>query len=317
VRSERKQNKQITVPRPPFVWRDMLVIFGIATIFFVTASHLELSEEVSRVTDSMEAWQLDELPLVLLVIFILMAGVLVHRTRQLRKQIDLQIEAQKKLTFVLDQNRRLTRKNIEIQEAERRFIARELHDEFGQSMNAIMIDGVAIRNAVEEGSDLHTQAKSIVEVSGKLFSGVRGLLKQLRPVALDELGLTAALETMIDDWRRRFEKIHWRSDIDIEYKNLDEAVNITIFRFVQETLTNIVKHSDATEVSVAVKLDKLEERITICVRDNGSIQENTESNDGVGLVGLRERIESLGGTFEIGINTPNGFFVFASFSFKE
>ncbi len=295
----------------------MLVIFGIAAIFFITASYLELSEEVSRVTDSMEAWQLDELPLVLLVIFILMAGVLVHRTRQLRKQIDLQIEAQKKLTFVLDQNRRLTRKNIEIQEAERRSIARELHDEFGQSMNAIMIDGVAIRNAVDEGTDLHTQAKSIVEVSGKLFSGVRGLLKQLRPVALDELGLTAALETMIDDWGRRFEKIHWRSDIDIEYKNLDEAVNITIFRFVQETLTNIVKHSDATEVSVAVKLDKLEERITICVRDNGSIQENTESNDGVGLVGLRERIESLGGTFEIGINTPNGFFVFASFSFKE
>jgi glucose-6-phosphate-specific signal transduction histidine kinase len=265
----------------------------------------------------MEAWQLDELPLVLLVIFILMAGVLVHRTRQLRKQIDLQIEAQKKLTFVLDQNRRLTRKNIEIQEAERRFIARELHDEFGQSMNAIMIDGVAIRNAVEEGSDLHTQAKSIVEVSGKLFSGVRDLLKQLRPVALDELGLTAALETMIDDWRRRFEKIHWHSEIDIEYKNLDEAINITIFRFVQETLTNIVKHSDATEVSVAVKVDKLEERITICVRDNGSIQEKTESNDGVGLVGLSERIESLGGAFQTGINTPNGFFVFASFPFKE
>ena len=295
----------------------MLIIFGVAAIFFISASYLELSEEVSRVTDSMEAWQLDELPLVLLVIFILMAGVLVHRTRQLRKQIDLQIEAQKKLTFVLDQNRRLTRKNIEIQEAERRSIARELHDEFGQSMNAIMIDGVAIRNAVDEGTDLHTQAKSIVEVSGKLFSGVRDLLKQLRPVALDELGLTAALETMIDDWRRRFEKIHWRSDINIEYKNLDETVNITIFRFVQETLTNIVKHSDATEVSVAVKIDKLEERITICVRDNGSIQENTESNDGVGLVGLRERIESLGGTFETGINTPNGFFVFASFSFKE
>ena len=295
----------------------MLVIFGIAAIFFITASYLELSEEVSRVTDSMEAWQLDELPLVLLVIFILMAGVLVHRTRQLRKQIDLQIEAQKELTFVLDQNRRLTRKNTEIREAERRSIARELHDEFGQSMNAIMIDSVAIRDAVDEGTDLHTQAKSIVEVSGKLFSGVRGLLKQLRPVALDELGLTAALETMIDDWRRRFEKIHWRSDIDIGYKNLDEAVNITIFRFVQETLTNIVKHSDATEVSVAVKIDKSEERITICVRDNGSIQENTESNDGVGLVGLRERIESLGGTFETGINTPNGFFVFASFSFKE
>jgi glucose-6-phosphate-specific signal transduction histidine kinase len=66
-----------------------------------------------------------------------------------------------------------------------------------------------------------------------------------------------------------------------------------------------------------VKVDKLEERITICVRDNGSIQEKTESNDGVGLVGLSERIESLGGAFQTGINTPNGFFVFASFPSKE
>ena len=291
----------------------MLIIFGIAALSFVGASYLELSEEVSRVTDSMEAWQLDELPLVLLVIFILMAGVLVHRTRQLRKQINLQIDAQKKLTFVLDQNRRLTRKNIEIQEAERRSIARELHDEFGQSMNAIMIDGVAIRNAVEEGTELHAQAKSIVDVSGKLFSGVRGLLKQLRPVALDELGLSAALDTMIDDWRRRFEKRVWRSKIDIKYENLDETTNITIFRFVQEALTNIVKHSDATEVSVMVNGNGVDGRITLSVRDNGSIQENTESDDGVGLVGLRERIESLGGSFESGIIQPNGCLVFGSF----
>ena len=84
---KRKQKTQVTDARPPIVWRDMLVIFGIAALFFISASYLELSEEVSRVTDSMEAWQVDELPLVLLVIFILMAGVLVQRTRQLRKQM--------------------------------------------------------------------------------------------------------------------------------------------------------------------------------------------------------------------------------------
>lgn len=313
MRSDRKQKTQVTDLRPPIVWRDMLVILLIAALFFIGASYLELSEEVARVTDSMEAWQLDELPLVLLVIFILMAGVLIKRTNQLRKQMDLQIEAQKKLTFVLEQNRRLTRKNIAIQEAERRSIARELHDEFGQSMNAIMIDGVAIRNAVTEGTDLHAQAKSIVEVSGKLFSGVRGLLKQLRPVALDELGLSAALETMIDEWRRRFEKITWKSEINIEDKNLDEAINITIFRFVQEALTNIVKHSDATKVSVTVNTNQIAGKITISVQDNGSTKDKMDGNDGVGLLGLRERIESLGGSFESGVSTHQGFFVFASF----
>lgn len=311
---KRKQKTQVTAVRPPIVWRDMLVIFGIAAMFFIGASYLELSEEVSRVTDSMEAWQLDELPLVLLVIFILMAGVLVQRTCQLRKQMDLQIEAQKKLTFVLEQNRRLTRKNIEIQEAERRSIARELHDEFGQSMNAIMIDSVAIRNAVDEGTDLHTQAKAIVDVSGKLFSGVRGLLKQLRPVALDELGLAAALDYMIEEWRRRFENVAWVSTIDIEGMSLDETVNITIYRFVQEALTNIVRHSDAVEVKVIVIASRIDETVTIEVRDDGSIKENAESSDGVGLVGLRERVESIGGVFDYGVNRPSGFFVSAHFS---
>ena len=300
--------------RSPRVWRDMLVIFGVTVLFFFCASYLELSEKVAHLTESMEAWQLDELPLVLLVIFILMVSVLSRRTRQLRKKTDLQIEIQNKLATALDQNRRLTRKNIEIQEAERRSIAHELHDEFGQSMNAIMIDAVAIRNAVDEGTDLHTQAKSIVDVSSKLFSGVRGLLKQLRPVALDELGLATALDYMIEEWRRRFENVTWVSTIDIEDMNLDEVVNITIYRFVQEALTNIVRHSDAVEVKVIVINSKIDGNITIEVRDNGSIKENAESGDGVGLVGLRERIESIGGLFKCGVNRPSGFFVSAHFS---
>ena len=299
--------------RSPRVWRDMLVIFGVTVLFFFCASYLDLSEKVAHLTESMEAWQLDELPLVLLVIFILMVSVLSRRTRQLRKKTDLQIEIQNKLATALDQNRRLTRKNIEIQEAERRTIARELHDEFGQSMNAIMIDGVAIRNSVPNGSDLYEQAKSIVDVSGKLFSGVRDLLKQLRPVALDELGVAAALEYMIDEWRRRFENVSWASTIDIEGMSLDETVNITIYRFVQEALTNIVRHSDATEVEVIVIGSKTDENITIEVRDNGSNKESAESADGVGLVGLRERVESLGGVFESGVNMPSGFFVTAHF----
>jgi two-component system sensor histidine kinase UhpB len=180
-------------------------------------------------------------------------------------------------------------------------------------MNAIMIDGVAIRNSVPNGSDLYEQAKSIVDVSGKLFSGVRDLLKQLRPVALDELGVAAALEYMIDEWRRRFENVSWASTIDIEGMSLDETVNITIYRFVQEALTNIVRHSDATEVEVIVIGSKTDENITIEVRDNGSNKESAESADGVGLVGLRERVESLGGVFESGVNMPSGFFVTAHF----
>ena len=88
-----QQKKKMTVPRvrSPMVWIDMLVIFGVTVLFFFCASYLELSEKVARLTESMETWQLDELPLVLLVIFIMMVGVLIRRTHQLRKQTDLQM----------------------------------------------------------------------------------------------------------------------------------------------------------------------------------------------------------------------------------
>jgi two-component system sensor histidine kinase UhpB len=298
---------------PPILWRDLLLIFGTGVVFFFLASYLELHEQLTRATASVEAWQLDELPLVLLLVFVVMAYVLVRRTRQLRKQMGLQVEAQKKLTIALDKNRRLTMKNVEIQEAERLAIARELHDEFGQSMNAIMIDGVAIRNAADLNSDLYIQAKSIVDVSGKLFSDVRGLLKQLRPVALDELGLSAALEYMIEDWRRRFDDVEWKADINLYGINFDETSNITIFRCVQEALTNIIKHSDATRVVVAVSASQKDGYAEIKVGDNGSIKEINDNNDGIGLMGLRERIENLGGVFEAGADAPSGFFVSARF----
>ena len=300
-----QQKKKMTVPRvrSPMVWIDMLVIFGVTVLFFFCASYLELSEKVARLTESMETWQLDELPLVLLVIFIMMVGVLIRRTHQLRKQTDLQMAVQNELASALEKNRRLTRKNIEIQEAERRAIARELHDEFGQSMNAIMIDGVAIRNSVREGSDLYEQAKSIVDVSGKLFSGVRDLLKQLRPVALDELGVVAALEYMIDEWRRRFENISWGSTIDIEGMSLDETVNITIYRFVQEAMNNCLKHAHATRVEINLSIKNKE--LIVSFRDNGKgfDVKNLKYSKQFGIVGMRERIQGLNGKFELQSNS--------------
>ena len=88
MRLNQETNMAVPRVRSPRVWRDMLVIFGVTVLFFFCASYLELSEKVAHLTESMEAWQLDELPLVLLVIFILMVSVLSRRTRQLRKKTD-------------------------------------------------------------------------------------------------------------------------------------------------------------------------------------------------------------------------------------
>ena len=291
----------------PQVWRDMFMLVLVAIMLFWTASFFELSEKFSKVTSTMETWQLDEVPLVLLALFIIVVAVLSRRTSQLRVQTELQVQAQRDLAAALIQNKRLARRNIEVQENERRNLARELHDEFGQSLNAIMIDGVGIRDTTRDDSDAHKHAQSILRISGQLFSGMRDLLKQLRPLALDELGLQPALEHLVDDWRRRYPKVEWLSEFELEDNQFDEPSNMTIYRFIQEGMTNIVKHSDASLVKLSVNLDGRSSRVTMSVSDNGSIITFPQRSEGIGLLGLRERLESLGGQFESSVNRPTGF----------
>ena len=291
----------------PLVWRDMFMLVFVAIVLFWTASFFELSEKFSKVTATMETWQLDEVPLVLLVLFVIAVVVLSRRTSQLRFQTELQVQAQRDLAAALIQNKRLARRNIEVQENERRNLARELHDEFGQSLNAIMIDGVGIRDTTRDDSDAHKHAQSILRISGQLFSGMRDLFKQLRPLALDELGLQSALEHLVVDWRRRYPKVEWLFEFELEDNQLDEPSNMTIYRFIQEGMTNIVKHSDASLVKLSVNLDAESRRVTMTVSDNGSVVSIPERSEGIGLLGLRERLESLGGQFESSVSRPTGF----------
>ena len=291
----------------PQVWRDIFMLVFAAIVLFWAASFFELSEKFSNVTSTMETWQLDEVPLVLLALFIIVVAVLSRRTNQLRVQTELQVQAQRDLAAALIQNKRLARRNIEVQENERRNLARELHDEFGQSLNAIMIDGVGIRDTTRDDSDAHKHAQSILRISGQLFSGMRDLLKQLRPLALDELGLQPALEHLVDDWRRRYPKLEWLSEFELKDNQFDEPSNMTIYRFIQEGMTNIVKHSDASSVKLSVNLDAKSSRVTMSVSDNGSIATIPQRSEGIGLLGLRERLESLGGQFESSVSRPTGF----------
>ncbi len=303
-KTQRDEKLNVSLPQ---VWRDMTMLVIVAIILFWMASFFELSEEVSKVTSAMENWQLDEVPLVLLALFIIVVAVLLRRTNQLRTQTELQVKTERNLAAALSQNKRLARRNIEVQENERRNLARELHDEFGQSLNAIMIDGVGIRDTTRDDSDAHKHAQSILRISGQLFSGMRDLLKQLRPLALDELGLQPALEHLVDDWRRRYPKVEWLSEFELDDNQFDEPSNMTIYRFIQEGMTNIVKHSDASLVKLSVNLDAKSSRVTMSVSDNGSIVTIPQRSEGIGLLGLRERLESLGGVFEASVSAPTGF----------
>lgn len=204
---------------------------------------------------------------------------------------------QNELAGALEENRRLSQRSMQVQEEERRNLARELHDELGQSLNAIKVDAVTIRDNSVALPEIHRGALSIIEVSSQVYDVVRSLMQRLRPVALDELGLRSAVEYSVEQWRRRHAGVRCTFAAEGELDDLDEQTNITLYRLVQECLTNVAKHADATQVAVSMTREAHELRFSFS--DNGKGFDPSQRRRGLGLVGLRERVEALAGQFEL------------------
>jgi two-component system sensor histidine kinase UhpB len=204
-----------------------------------------------------------------------------------------------------EENRRLTSRSLSIQERERRHLAQELHDEMGQSLSAIRAIAASMMRRAGE-ADAHTRdaAQEIARIGSHVYDVARGMMHRLRPVTLDELGLKAAIETLVDDWNARFEDCFCRLELGPLPERLPDDLAIGAYRIVQEALTNVVKHARATEVAVSVRTrpgpdgsDLLELRI----RDNGRglAAGALAGEGGLGLRGMRERAEVAGGRLRL------------------
>jgi len=206
---------------------------------------------------------------------------------------------QRELAETLAENRMLSQKYMQVQEDERRSLAREMHDELGQCLNAIKVDAVSIyRMAKGAQPDIEKSAGSIVEISNHVYEVVRSMMQRLRPGALDALGLRDAVADLVDQWRDRNPRVMCGFEADSDLSGLGELTNITVYRLVQEGLTNVAKHSGATHVYVGVtRTDASELQVT--VRDNGRGMDLQAKRSGLGLVGLRERVEALRGRVEL------------------
>ncbi|MEX2365567.1 MAG: histidine kinase, partial [Pseudohongiellaceae bacterium] len=211
-----------------------------------------------------------------------------------------------RLTSVLgaskSENDRLTRKALDIQERERRNMAQELHDALGQSVSAIKAIAVSIEQRTRTSdSGTSASAREIEQIADKAYNSVRILISQLRPSVLDELGLVAALQQMTDDWNDYHEDTFCKLRIDGEFDSLQENQQINIYRIVQEALTNIAKHSKADEVTILLGGKEV---ISLIISDNGVGYDPGEIEKGMGLVGIRERVQVLRG--ELTISTMPG-----------
>jgi two-component system sensor histidine kinase UhpB len=213
-----------------------------------------------------------------------------------------------KLELSIRQNHKLTHELISLQEQERKSLARDLHDEFGQCLTAINTDASIILKASEKKyPELRDSALAISQLSRHLTDMVTGLLQQLRPGLLEELGLQAALDDLVTTWKSRHKEVKCAVSITPIHEVLEEAKAITLYRLTQECLTNITKHSNATAVDIQLfyKRKNQQEGLQLIVKDNGQ-GFNLNNTIGFGLPGMRERVEGLNGDFNINTTLGEG-----------
>ena len=215
------------------------------------------------------------------------------------------------LSISQQENRALTQHSLEIQEDERERLSQELHDELGQSLTAIKVMAVTAERSMSATSgasnDIKKSTDAIINVCDHLMKVVRSMMHQLHPLVLNELGLKATLEDLLNNWSIRHPELKITLDCPDEVDVLEHKIIIQVFRIIQECLTNIVRHAQAKQASIGLeilRLSAIERVLLIDVIDDGQGCLIEMLKSGFGLLGMRERINSLDG--EMAIKTaPN------------
>jgi len=206
----------------------------------------------------------------------------------------------KKSQLQLEKNRQLTTIIQDHIEDERRSLARELHDELGQYVSAIKIFAQNITNR-SKGKDNNIQESSlsVTAAANQIYDGMHNIIRKLRPGSLDNLGLKDTLKDLIATWKKQHKTLDIELRVDADLDNLGEAININVYRIIQEAMNNCVKHADASRVNILIKIKN--KNLYLEFADNGVgfnkiILSKTKQ---FGLVGIQERVNSLRGKFEL------------------
>lgn len=288
-------------------WRELAAVGLLTALAALLSAHFEFSERLVLWLRRRESMQMDELPGVLLVLTCGLLWFAWRRYQDLALALQAHQRAEQRLADQLERNRALHRELLEVQERERRSIARELHDELGQYLGALRFD----LHAMVHLERVHQQREVPVLEREALFSRatqtlghvqatLRDLIRRLRPVALDELGLTAALDQLVAGWRLRLPETRFElvcRDLD---ELPDEGAAIATFRIVQEALTNVARHSRAGRVEIRVGQRSADagQEIAIDVADDGIGLDPRRMCSGLGLVSMAERATALGGRLD-------------------
>ncbi|HAV37761.1 MAG TPA: sensor histidine kinase, partial [Massilia sp.] len=204
--------------------------------------------------------------------------------------------------------RKLIQKVNSIIEDERKSIAVEIHDELNASLIAVRLEAQSIgtlagkashaADAGPEIEEIRTKAQAITRLALDLYANGRRLVRRLRPEVLDMLGLHGAVEEMLRHYDSgsgcRF-AFHSEGD----FSRLGNELAISAYRIVQEALSNVMKHAQASNAQVTLVLDDAHEVLRIAVEDDGNGFDPAVSSEGIGIIGMRERVYALRGTMAV------------------
>lgn len=217
-----------------------------------------------------------------------------------------------RLARTTDQRAAVTRRLFQVQEDERRSLARDLHDEFGQCLAATRALASAVASCSRDRKDVWDSAREIGRISEGMAATLRSTLARLRPPELEETGLRQSLERLVSSWNARSATATRRPTFRLEAQDdLDDLaphVSLTVYRIVQEGLTNAAKHGAPTLVRILVERpDAPEPSVSVTVEDDGGgFVPAVPSGRGHGLLGIRERVDALGGRFATGASDIGG-----------
>jgi PAS domain S-box-containing protein len=247
-------------------------------------------------------------------------GVHLAILRDVSERNRAQHEAEKRLQEVNTRLRSVSARARARRAEDRTRLSRELHDQLGQAMASLKIDLCWLGDRINEHSGfdeaISAKLRAMTALADDTIVRIRRISSELRPSVLDRLGLVAAIEWQLDEFGRRT-GVHVRNQSRLDSVALDRGRATAIFRIFQEALNNVAMHANATEVTV--RLAKPSGHLVVVVSDNGrGIGDDQISSDkSLGLIGMRERTELLGGGLEVRAGRPHGTIVTVTIPLDE
>jgi signal transduction histidine kinase len=290
--------------KPTQIQKDLLLVLILVLAFAGVATLTELQEQVALFSQNYEALQLDELPLTLLVLSLGLWWFAWRRTQEAHAQLQERSRSELKVQELLQHKSDLLQRLYTAKEDERLALARELHDEMGQTSTAIRTEVAVLQRIGRLHPEADESVKRIADSAQHLSQMTRQMLHRLRPPALDSMGLEQALMSLCDNWQNSTQNL-----CELKTSALPEGLNdyacVTVYRIVQEALTNVTRHANAKHVRVQLTLDT--QGLNLNIEDDGQGMADTQAvHQGFGLLGMQERVASVAGRMSISSKLGQG-----------